>query len=152
MTLENVENVSLEPITKDNWKRAIVLEVKENQKSFVATNIHSIAESSFYETAFNYGIFYNEDMIGFVLIFNPPEEPELGHIVRFMIDEKFQRKGLGKHSIQQIIKLFSKNFNKTVVTLSVIPENHGARAFYESAGFINTGEVVEGELKYKYKI
>ncbi len=89
-------------------------------------------------------------MVGFALIFLPPEEPKLGHIVRFMIDKNHQRKGLGKQSLQQLIKLFSRTYDTAIITLTVIPENRVARAFYENIGFVNTNEIVEGELKYRY--
>lgn len=150
MNVENIQEVSLKPVTKDNWKKAIALDVKEHQKSYVASNLHSIAESSFYETAYNYGIFENEEMVGFVLFFIPPEESESGHIVRFMIDKNHQRKGLGRQSLKQIIDLLSEKYQSKVITLTVIPENDTARAFYENVGFVNTDEIVEGELKYKY--
>ena len=150
MSSENAVIVSIKPITVDNWKKASALEVMENQVNFVAPNVRSIAESSFYETAYNYGIFNNEVMVGFILIFNPPEEPELGHIVRFMTDKNQQRKGLGTKGLEQIIELFSKEYNKKIVTLTVLPDNQDARAFYEAVGFVNTNEIVEGEIKYKY--
>lgn len=152
MSDENLKQVTLKPITVENWKKATKLEVNENQKSYVASNLHSIAESSFYDTAYNYGIYENEDIVGFVLFFNPPEEPELGHIVRFMVDKNHQRKGLGREGIKLIVELLSAKFNKKLVTLTVIPENHTARAFYESVGFVNTKEIVDKELKYKYTI
>ncbi|MCE7737500.1 MAG: GNAT family N-acetyltransferase [Candidatus Heimdallarchaeota archaeon] len=152
MSVENSQYVSLKPITVENWKKAVKLEVNENQKSYIASNIHSIAESSFYETSYNYGIYQNEELVGFVLFFNPPEEPELGHIVRFMIDKNHQRKGLGREGIKQVIELLSTKFSKKIITLTVIPDNHTARAFYENVGFINTYEIVDKELKYKYTV
>lgn len=152
MSNEILSEVSVKPITKENWKEAIELDVQEEQQSYVATNLKSIAESSFYDTSYNYGIYEHDVMVGFVLIYNPPEEPEIGHIVRFMIDKNYQRKGLGKKGIMSIIKMLASNLGRKFVTLTVIPENHGARKFYESVGFINTEEMVEGELKYKYTI
>ncbi|OLS29041.1 MAG: Spermine/spermidine acetyltransferase [Candidatus Heimdallarchaeota archaeon LC_2] len=152
MTTEKSKQVTLRPIVLNNWKKAISLQVHEDQRRFVSSNIHSIAESRFYETAYNYGIYEDEDMIGFILIYNPPDEPKLGHIVRFMIDGNHQKKGLGKQSIKLLIDLLSTQFSKKKVTLTVIPENHGARDFYENVGFVNTNELVDGEIKYKYDI
>ena len=152
MSVEKAQSVTIKPITKDNWKEAIALEVNDNQKSYIASNIHSIAESSFYESAYNYGIYDNDQMVGFILIYKPPEEPEIGHIVRFMIDKNHQRKGLGKKGIIEIIDTLVSDQRKKFVTLSVIPENEGARAFYTDVGFVNTKEIIEGELKYRYTL
>jgi diamine N-acetyltransferase len=142
--------ISIKPITKDNWKEAIALKVTEEQKPFIANNLHSIAESSFYDTAFNYGIFYEDQMVGFVLLFNPPEEPENAHIVRFMIDQSHQNKGYGTKGLHTLLEILTEKQNKKSITLTVIPENQNARAFYEKNKFVNTEEIVEGELKYRY--
>ncbi len=37
----------IRPVTKDNWRELIKLQVSEDQRRFVASNVHSIAESQF---------------------------------------------------------------------------------------------------------
>ena len=50
MTVELIE------ISIDNWQEAIKLDVKKDQKSFVASNVFTIAESKFYPTINLFGI------------------------------------------------------------------------------------------------
>ena len=35
------------PVTKDNWRERIKLQVRDDQKHFVASNVQSIAEAQF---------------------------------------------------------------------------------------------------------
>jgi len=37
----------IRPVTKDNWRELIKLQVRDDQKGFVASNVKSIAESQF---------------------------------------------------------------------------------------------------------
>ena len=39
--------VSLQPVTAQNWRALIKLELEETQKEFVASNLYSIAEAQF---------------------------------------------------------------------------------------------------------
>ena len=40
-------NVTLQPVTAENWRALIKLKVREDQNGFVASNLYSIAESQF---------------------------------------------------------------------------------------------------------
>ena len=62
MINKDIHSVTLKLIALNNWKKAISLNVSEDQKEFVASNVHSIAESQFYDTAYSYGIFKEEEM------------------------------------------------------------------------------------------
>lgn len=145
-------NISIKPITLDNWKQAIQLKVHDKQKEYVANNLYSIAESSFYEGAKNFGLYADDEMIGFALIYHPKDDEENAHIVRFMIDKEKQGKGYGSLGLKVILNDLEHVQKKSNVTLTVIPDNETARSFYESIGFENTGEVVDGEIKYRLNL
>ena len=61
----------IRPVTKENWRELIRLQVREDQKHFVASNLYSIAESKFgdeYEghwDLFAYGIYNGDVPVGF---------------------------------------------------------------------------------------
>ena len=50
-------NVHLTEITADNWIQAVKLEVKDDQKNFVATNAISITQSKFQSFIDCHGIY-----------------------------------------------------------------------------------------------
>ena len=53
-------DITLEPITKDNWEEAIELTVQEEQKRFVASNLYSIDAVQFLVNFTTVGIIMKE--------------------------------------------------------------------------------------------
>lgn len=147
MVTNDSRNISLCELNADNWKEAIKLEVLEDQKGFVASNLHSIAEASFHDGAFSKAILFEKKMIGYTLLFDP-DDNTMGHIPRLMIDKNYQGLGYGKEAMKHILLLF-KEMDKTQVELTVMPENKDAQVFYEKVGFVDTGDIRGEEKLYR---
>lgn len=144
-------NIEIRDVTKDNWKECISLSVLEEQKSFVASNVFSLAQSKFDTEMVPVCIYENNKMIGFAMY---AKEPETGRIwiVRFMIDKQYQNKGLGKLALKELISLLQNKFHCMEIYLSYEPDNIIAEKLYSNAGFIKTGEIEEGEMVSKLNI
>jgi diamine N-acetyltransferase len=149
--------IELRKITFDNLDECIKLELKEEQKSFVASNIRSLAEA-YIALANNegipmpYAIYYNNVMVGFIMLVYEEvaenSDENVYWVCRLMIDKRYQGKGYGKEIIAKALE-FIRTFPKgkaTVVSLSYEPENIVARTLYASFGFVETGEIQDGEL------
>ena len=134
--------VELRKINKDNYTECLQLEVSDEQKNFVASNVFSLAQAwVFYETAYPLAIYADDIMVGFALY--GPEESENGMIMqidRFMIDKRFQGKGYGKLAFAKLIEIIKTNFTYKEIYISHIPENIVAEKLYIGFGFIKTGE------------
>jgi len=144
----------IRPVTKDNWRELIKLEVREDQKGFVASNVKSIAESQFGydEPDFGhwdfhpFGIYDNNIPVGFLMYgFNFSHPKQQAFIIRLMVDEKFQGKGYGRFGMEKLLEIFRADERIRVVGISYEPENEGARKLYSSLGFVEPGEMLEGE-------
>jgi len=145
----------IRPVTKDNWRELIKLEVRDDQKGFVASNVKSIAESQFGydEPDFGHWDFhpfgiYSDDgtPVGFLMYgYNFSHPKQQAFIIRLMVDEKFQGKGYGRFGMEKLLEIFRADERIRVVGISYEPENEGARKLYASLGFIEPGEVIEGE-------
>jgi len=107
-------------------------------------------------TALPFGIFEDALPIGFVMFgYSFVEENEIRgvhgntySIWRFMIDERYQGKGYGKKAMQlaiDYIRTFPKGPSEYIY-LSYEPDNTGAAALYHSFGFVETGDLDEGEV------
>ena len=144
----------IRPVTKDNWRELIKLEVREDQKGFVASNVKSIAESQFGydEPDFGhwdfhpFGIYDNNIPVGFLMYgFNFSHPKQQAFIIRLMVDEKFQGKGYGRFGMEKLLEIFRADERIRVVGISYEPENEGARKLYANLGFVEPGEMLEGE-------
>ena len=142
------------PVTKDNWQELIDLKVREDQTKFVASNLYSIAESQFGEDIpdeghwdmFPYGIFDEGKAVGFLMIaYNFGSHRFQGFVQRLMVDEKFQGKGYGRFGMNWILDRYRSDARIKSIAISYEPHNETARKLYASLGFVETGEMVEGE-------
>ena len=146
-------NVTLQPVTAENWRALIKLKVREDQNGFVASNLYSIAESQFgfeYEGSWDFypfGAYVGTEPAGFVMYcLNFKHSRFQAFIMRLMVDERFQGKGYGREIMKQVLgELRTKNDIKNV-GISYEPHNEVARKLYASLGFVEPGEMLDDEI------
>ena len=138
--------VSLREITSETVLPVVRLSVAESQKGFVAANAVSLAQALFAPEAWYRAIYCGEQLAGFVMLedqslLSPaPAEPEIA-VWRFMVDERFQRRGIGRAALQQVIEhVRSKGLFKSL-QLSYAPGPGCPEPFYLSLGFRHTGKM-----------
>ena len=145
-------SVELRPVTAENWNALIKLKLRDGQNHFVASNLYSIAESQFgYEDEghwnfYPFGAYVNGEPIGFVMYsFNFGHSRFQAFIMRLMVDEKHQGKGHGREIMKQVLDVFRADERIKCAGISYEPENEVARKLYASLGFVEPGELIEGE-------
>jgi len=136
-------DVELREITRDTVRTVCELKVADGQQGFVAPNAVSIAEAHFTPEHWMRAVYADGEPAGFVLTY---EEPAKGtwYLWRFMVDERFQRRGVGRRAMELLLDRW-RELGAPTGRLSVVPTNPGAIAFYESLGFRLTGEEHGGE-------
>ena len=144
--------LELRPVTKENWRELIKLQVREDQKHFVASNLMSIAEAQFgfdeegHWDFFPFGAYVDKEPIGFLMYgINFNHSRFQAFIIRLMVDEHFQGKGYGRDIIKQVLDRFRANEKIKTVGISYEPENLAARNLYASLGFMEPGEMLGDE-------
>jgi diamine N-acetyltransferase len=149
--------VSLREITSETVRSVTQLSVAESQKGFVAPNAVSLAQALFSPEAWYRAIYSAEELVGFVMLEDeslqtpPPEAPGIG-VWRFMIDEKFQGRGIGRAALLLVIEhARSKGIFKTL-ELSYVPGPGCPEPFYLGLGFRHTGKVDEGEVILEFPL
>ena len=132
-------------VDKDNFQECITLDVNEEQRSFVAPNIRSLAQAYvFRDVAKVFALYEEGTMVGFAMLHVDHTEKEYW-LWRFMIDRRFQHMGYGREALGKIIGYFNSIGAKTV-KLSFEPENHIAEKLYSSCGFYRNGKENDGEI------
>ena len=145
-------SIILQPVTAENWRALIKLKVREDQTGFVASNLYSIAEAQFgfeeegHWDFYPFGAYVDDEPIGFVMYcFNFDHSRFQAFVARLMVDEKFQGNGYGREIIKQVLDIFHSNEKIRNVGISYEPHNEGARKLYASLGFVEPGEIIDGE-------
>ena len=153
--------ISFQPVTKDNWRALAKLKVHDDQTHFVASNVYSIAESQFgFDEAdgshwdmYPFGIYDGETPVGFFMYgYNFSNRNFEAFIIRLMVDENQQAKGYGYFGMKSMLEIFREDVRIQAVGISYEPDNEIARKLYERIGFVETGEIHEGEVIAVYNI
>ena len=138
--------VTLREITADTVIAVVRLSVADDQKGFVATNAVSLAQALFAPEAWYRAIYCGDELAGFVMLEDqslrspPPAEPEVG-VWRLMIDQKFQRRGVGRAALLQVIEHVRGKGLFGSLTLSYVPGPGCPEPFYLGLGFCHTGRM-----------
>ncbi|KOS27144.1 spermidine acetyltransferase [Bacillus anthracis] len=148
-----MNKIYLKAIDKNNWEEAIKLSVKEEQQTFIASNLYSIAEVQFLDNFYAKGIYLEEKMVGFTMFGIDPEDNNYW-IYRLMIDENFQGKGIGKQAIYLVIDEIRRNNNANFsrIMIGYAPANFTAVFACKKAVFIETELSSWGEQLAKYSL
>lgn len=139
-----MEEISLRALSSENYEGIIRLNVSEDQKTFVAPNVNSIAESKVYPELIPMAIYAGETLVGF-LMYRQRLETEPYYLMRFMIDARYQGKGYGRAALAKIVELMRALPGCDRIYLSYEPDNVFAEQLYMHFGFAPTGEYMEGE-------
>ncbi|MCA1029451.1 GNAT family N-acetyltransferase [Bacillus timonensis] len=144
-------DITLRKITKSNWEQCIALKPKEEQQSFIASNLYSLAESKFLPNFETLGIYADDCMVGFTMFGIDPEDHHYW-LYRFMIDHSHQGKGYGKKAMLRILSYIHAKEDATDIVVAYHPENHPAAAIYKKVGFQVVGMAPWGEEMAKYPL
>lgn len=155
--------IELRKVDCNNVWDIVKLSVGEDQKNFVASNTASIIEAYTTVTsghiALPFGIYDDDCLVGFVMFGYTPideeDDDEIPDIAkgnyclwRFMIDSRYQRRGLGRKALQASLQyLESMPCGKAdYCWLSYEPDNEVAKKLYTSEGFYENGEMCGDEI------
>jgi diamine N-acetyltransferase len=150
--------ITLRKITLENKRAIFNLEVSEEQRRFVASNLSSVA--SCYVLATNGGhpipfaLYADEQPVGFVMLvygITGYDEPSIADgnycILRLMIDKQYQSRGYGREAMTKILD-YIHTYPAGPAQYCWIPykpDNIAAKKLYESFGFCDSGEIFNDE-------
>ena len=140
-------DTSLREITKETVRQITALDVGPDQHGLVAPNSVSIAEAHFEPKAWFRAIYAGEEPAGFAMVWRDPPEGVF-YIWRFMVDARFQGKGVGWRALELLVDE-ARADGVAEVTLSVVPGPTSAFGFYGRFGFVPTGAVNGGETELR---
>lgn len=127
--------VRLAEVTADNWHDVVALELGDDQRDLVASNLYSLAEAKFTPLACPRAIYAGTELVGFLMYDLPDDdEPDRAAIYRFMIDRRHQRRGYGRAALNRLLDELREHRGIAAVSICYAAKNP-ARVLYESLGF-----------------
>ncbi len=139
-----VNLITLRNIDYNNFWEIIELKVYENQLDFLTSNVVSIAQSKVQPECITLAIYNDEKAVGFVM-YGIDRNDGKYWIYRFMIDRRYQSKGLGKAALQLLINQIQQDKAHNKILLGVHKESIVAIKLYHSLGFEFNGQIFNKE-------
>jgi diamine N-acetyltransferase len=136
--------VTLREITSETVRTICELEIRPEQRSYVAPNAVSIAQAHFEPQAWFRAVYAADTPVGFVMLSEDHERQEY-YLWRFMIAGEYQGKGYGKRALDLVVEHVRALPGARELTSSFVPGEGSPRDFYLGYGFVETGEVEDGE-------
>jgi diamine N-acetyltransferase len=100
-----------------------------------------------------YAFYQGEAMVGFVALAYRPEQRSVFWMFHFFIDARYQGQRLGLEALDVLIEeVQAQHPGCQIIQLTVHPENVVAQHRYAQAGFLPTGETLEGEPVYQLRL
>ncbi len=153
----SVDDVSLRPVTQENWRGTFALAVAPEQVRFGPDDapIAAVALAKAYVGSGGaswapYAIYAGPEMVGFVALAFRPGSGDDYWIFHFLIDRRFQGRGHGTAAMERLIELVRHEHPECqLLQLVVHPENQRAQRLYRKLGFQPTGAERWGEPVYQ---
>jgi diamine N-acetyltransferase len=136
----------------------LLLEVAENQRNNVATMAESYADALFppqdgYENSTTWirGVTRGGVPAGFIMCSDSPDGEKYPWIWRLLVDREHQGRGVGTFAVEHAISRYRSLGCKQVIT-AWFPGPADASGFYKKLGFLETGEILDGEIVAALKL
>lgn len=130
-------NISLHPVTKSNYEAVSDLDVAKEQQELVACNMWSLVEAQFNEGYYTRSIVRDDATVGFFMWVQ--ETTSKVSIWRFMVDEKYQKQGIGRIALNLALAEIKAMTDINEIEICYNPVNPVAKDFYASFGFAEVG-------------
>ncbi len=152
------DKIQVKTILKEDWDSINALSVSMSQSGYIECSEKCLydAKTNAYDMEWNfYGVYLDGVLIGFAMHGRQYFKYSLYSQVwldRFMIDQRYQKKGYGKVALRMILKKMIKEYRCLIIYLSVVDENINAIAMYRKLGFIKTWMKDENNERIMIKI
>jgi diamine N-acetyltransferase len=142
---EHPPSLTLQPVSRENWRAVAQLKVTPEQAVFVAEPCYYLALCCYEDTWHPLAITLDKEVIGFCMWGVDPADAScwLGGL---LIDQRYQGRGYGKGAVQAALALLAEQHGHRAFALSYQPGNSVAKKLYESLGFRETGEREDDEV------
>jgi ribosomal protein S18 acetylase RimI-like enzyme len=126
--------VTLRPITAVNWRECAELDVREHQRSWLPSNLVSIAAAQFYPDNYCRAVYAGEELVGFGM-YGIEQNTNRIKVFRLMIGGTFQQRGYGVAAMAVILKEIAQRWPSSAIYVSYQEENVVARRLYDRLRF-----------------
>jgi diamine N-acetyltransferase len=132
--------VTLQPVSRENWRACARLELQPHQEGFVAPNVYSLAQALTEPEDCPLVIYASDTVVGFMM-YEQSTDDGTYWLFRFLIGRDYQEQGYGRAAMLALLQRLRALPDCAALWLSVAPDNVAAERLYRSLGFVPTGSL-----------
>jgi len=141
--------IQLREVTRETVTAVCKLDAGDDHRQ-VAPNSVSIAQAHFQGEAWFRAAYSDEQLVGFVMLYDPtlveqPDEADF-FLWRLMIDKAHQGRGYGRAVVEALVEHVRTRPGARRLLVSHVKGAERLPGFYQSLGFVYTGDEDDGEL------
>ena len=133
----------LEPVSRENWRDCVALDVLPEQRAFLKSNAYALAQAAYEPDMWPFVARRGDTIIGFVNLWKAVEGGY--YIAPLMVDARWQRQGFGRAILRLALERLHQIGDCRIVFITHHKDNLAAAALYRSEGFRDTGMELDGE-------
>ena len=152
------EHLRLVPLTLENNRGYYALRTHHSQERFVAPMSWSFADALFPEVIDGapvvprlYGVEADGEPVAFLMIAEVTAAHPEPYLWRLLVDRRHQRRGVGRRALDVLCDQLRAEGCTTLIT-SWVPGPGTPAPFYRKYGFLETGEMVDGETLVRLQL
>ena len=133
--------ICLADVNENNFEALRRLDVAPEQRRFLDSPLGILARGYVYRTqrARVLAVLAEGEPVGLLLVKDMDEEPACYDLQQFMIDSRYQNRGLGTEALRLLLSELEKERKYDSVEVCVKKDDAAALRVYEKAGFVDTG-------------
>ncbi len=130
--------ITLKKITMDNFHDVLNIQLSDEDRKMVASNMYSMAEAYADQVSVARAIYDDQQLVGFIM-YDYNQGDQTGYVSRLMIATSHQGKGIGTKALNQVIETLKSMPDIKKIQISYHPDNVKAKRSYAKLGFIENG-------------
>ncbi|GKV55927.1 spermine/spermidine acetyltransferase [Sporosarcina sp. NCCP-2222] len=136
-----------------NEEEILALRIADEQEGFIESTLECLQEAEHDRRFIPVGLYMEDRAVGFAMygMFPHAENEQRVWLDRFLIDERYQHQGLGKHFLEFLLRYLTDLYDCRQLFLSVYETNTAAIHLYKKFGFAFNGELDENGEKVMVK-
>ena len=137
--------ITLRQVDRDNWRAVVALRIPPAQQAMVSEVSRLLLLCQYEDMWRPLAVYRNEEIIG-CLIWGVDPANGSCWLRGVRIDQQYQRQGYGRAAVQAALDLLASEYGCCHFVLAYNPANAAARHLYQTLGFVETDERMDGEV------
>jgi len=146
MRKKNQMTIRLQDVDESNWRDCSDLQLAEEEREFISSNVYVIAEWKFETESALKAIYSDTELVGMLAYYlHDGEHGYFYWLYHLMIQKRYQGKGYGEAAVRLAVKEMNQ-LGATEIRTMYMPGNIRSQNLFKKLGFDEIGTLDGGDI------